>query len=57
VLELQESHRGGLAARSDADTLARVTGLPATVWVGAFLAATLAALVVGAAWLLGWQVG
>ena len=57
VLELQASRRRGLAARSDADTLARVTGLPATVWVGAFLAATLAALVVGAAWLLGWQFG
>jgi len=52
VLELQAARRRGRVAGSDADLLARLTGLPGVVWVGAFLAADLAALAVGARWVL-----
>ena len=52
VLELQAARRRGRAPGSDADLLARLTGLPGVVWVGAFLAADLAALAVGARWVL-----
>lgn len=52
VLELQALRRQGRARTSDADVLARLTRLPGLVWVGAFLAATLGALVLGGTWLL-----
>jgi hypothetical protein len=52
VLELQRSRRRGRARMSDADQLARLTGLPGLVWVGIFLGVTLAALVAGGARLL-----
>ncbi len=52
VLELQRSRYRGQAPDSDADMLARLTWLPGLVWVGAFLAVTLATLVIGAGWLL-----
>jgi hypothetical protein len=52
VLELQ-GHRHRLRSRdSDADQLARLTGVPGVVWVGAFLAVTLGSLVLGARWIL-----
>jgi hypothetical protein len=53
VLELQRLRRRGGARSSDADTLARLTGLPGLVWVGLFLVTTLGCLVLGAGWLLG----
>jgi hypothetical protein len=52
VMELQVQRRGGRARTSDADVLARLTGVPGIVWVGLFLLVNLAALVVGADWLL-----
>lgn len=51
VLELQALRRRGRARASDADVLARLTGVPGIVWVGAFLAVALGCLVVGARWL------
>jgi hypothetical protein len=52
VLELQTSRRRGAARDSDADTLARLTGVPGLVWVGVFLLVTVAALAVGTRLLL-----
>ena len=51
VVELQVTRRRGLAPASDADQLARLTGVPALLWVTFFLLLTLAALV-GGGWLL-----
>lgn len=51
VLELQALRRRGRARDSDADTLARLTGLPGLVWVLLFLLLTVGCLVVGARWL------
>lgn len=51
VGELQGLRRRGRAPHSDADQLARLTGVPGLVWVGLFGAVTLAALALGA-WLL-----
>jgi hypothetical protein len=53
VLELQRSRRRRRAPDSDADQLARLTRVPAVVWVGAFLLVDLGALVLGGWWLLG----
>lgn len=52
VLELQAERRRRRSSTSDADQLARLTGLPALVWVGVFLAGNLGALVAGTRWLL-----
>jgi hypothetical protein len=52
VLELHAERRGGRARTSDADQLARLTRVPGVVWVGFFLLVNLAALAVGAGWLL-----
>jgi Peptidase M50B-like len=52
VIELQTARRRRGAPDSDADQLARLTPLPALVWVGVFLAVDLGALVLGASWLL-----
>jgi len=52
VVELQTMRRRGRAPGSDADQLARLTGVPAIVWVGVFLLVTLAALAFGSWWLL-----
>jgi hypothetical protein len=52
VLELQTQRRGGAAASSDADQLARLTHVPGIVWVGFFLVATVGALVLGARWMV-----
>ncbi len=51
VLELQSKRRGGGARDSDADRLARLTGLPGLVWVGLFAVLAFAALAVGGYWL------
>jgi hypothetical protein len=51
VLELQSARRRRGAHGSDADQLARLTRLPALVWVGVFLAVDLGALALGARWL------
>lgn len=48
VLELGSARRGGRDRGSDADQLARQTGIPAVLWVGAFLLVTLGALAAGA---------
>ena len=52
VLELQRARRRRRAPDSDADQLARLTGLPALVWVGFFLVVDVGALVLSARWLL-----
>jgi hypothetical protein len=52
VLELQAARRHGRARDSDADTLARLTHVPAIAWVGLFLLVTLGALALGGRWLL-----
>jgi hypothetical protein len=52
VLELQSSRRRRRAPDSDADQLAGLTGLPALVWVGFFLAVDVGALLLGGSWLL-----
>jgi hypothetical protein len=53
VLELQRSRRRRAAPESDADQLARLTGVPALLWVGVFLLVDAGALALGAVWLLG----
>ncbi len=53
VVELQEQRRRGHGRGSDADTLARLTRVPGLFWVGVFLVATVACLVLGGAVLLG----
>ncbi|WP_029432490.1 M50 family metallopeptidase [Blastococcus sp. URHD0036] len=52
VVELQRSRRRRSAGDSDADQLARLTGLPALLWVGVLLAVDLGCLALGAWWLL-----
>ncbi len=52
VAELARSRHGGRSPSSDADQLARLTGVPAVVWVGCFWLLTGAAAVLGAVWLL-----
>jgi hypothetical protein len=47
VLELQTKRWRGQARDSDADQLARLTGVPGIVWVGVFLAVTVGAAVLG----------
>ncbi len=53
VLELQRARRRRRAPESDADQLARLTRLPALLWVGLFLAVDTGALLLGGSWLLG----
>ena len=53
VLELQTLRRRTGARTSDADQLARLTLIPAIVWVGFFLVVTVGALGVGARWMVG----
>ncbi|MGW6917484.1 M50 family metallopeptidase [Kitasatospora sp. NPDC054939] len=52
VLELQHGRRTGRAPDSDADQLARITGVPALAWVALFLITALCCLAVGASQLL-----
>jgi len=53
VLELQAHRRTTPATGSDADQLARLTRVPAVLWVGFFLVVTLGALALGARWMVG----
>ena len=52
VVELQRKRSRGRAPDSDADQLARLTGMPGLVWVFCFALVAVAALVAGGAWLL-----
>ena len=52
VLELQTQRRGAGTTSSDADQLARLTRVPAIVWVGFFLMVTVGALALGARWMV-----
>lgn len=52
VLELQSQRRRAGATRSDADQLARLTRVPAILWVGFFLVVTIGALALGARWMV-----
>jgi Peptidase M50B-like len=51
VIELQRKRRRGQAPMSDADQLARLTGLPGLFWIGVFLVLTVA-MAVGGGYLL-----
>lgn len=53
VLELQHFRRRHPGAPTDADQLARLTGVPGGVWVGLFAVVALAALAASAVWLVG----
>jgi hypothetical protein len=53
VVELQRARRRRGARDSDADQLARLTGLPGLVWVAVFLLVDVGALALSARWLLG----
>ncbi|WP_371479619.1 M50 family metallopeptidase [Kitasatospora sp. NBC_00315] len=53
VAELQRKRRHGGARDSDADQLARLTGVAAIVWVTVFLVVALASLALGGSWLTG----
>jgi hypothetical protein len=52
VLELQAVRRRRGSPDSDADQLARLTRVPALLWVGVFLLVDLGALALGGVWLL-----
>jgi hypothetical protein len=52
VLELQTARSRRPTPDSDADQLARLTRVPALVWVGVFLLVDVGALVLGGTWLL-----
>jgi hypothetical protein len=52
VVELQRSRRRRRAPDSDADQLARLTRIPALLWVGFFLLVDVGALALGGWWLL-----
>lgn len=51
--ELQRKRRHSGAGDSDPDQLARLTHLPAAVWLGMFHVVTLCSLIGGGRWLLG----
>ncbi|OII67028.1 MULTISPECIES: M50 family metallopeptidase [unclassified Streptomyces] len=53
VFELQSRRRHGEAADSDADQLARLTNVPAALWLFLFHAVSLCSLIGGGRWLLG----
>ncbi|WP_441250327.1 M50 family metallopeptidase [Kitasatospora sp. McL0602] len=52
VVELQSKRRRGGARDSDADQLARLTGVGAALWVTLFLVVALASLLAGGSWLV-----
>ncbi|RBY78748.1 M50 family peptidase [Geodermatophilus sp. TF02-6] len=52
VVELQRARRRRSAPHSDADQLARLTRVPALLWVGVFLLVDVGALLLGGWWLL-----
>ncbi|MGP8299233.1 M50 family metallopeptidase [Streptomyces inhibens] len=51
--EVQGKRRGGGAVDSDPDQLARLTHVPAAVWLGLFHVVTLCSLIGGGRWMLG----
>jgi hypothetical protein len=51
VFELQAHRRRGHAGRSDADQLARLTRVPALLWIAAFLVVNVGCLLLGGLWL------
>jgi hypothetical protein len=53
VLELQRSRRRRPGGATDADQLARLTGVPGSFWVGVFGLVALGALALGGWWLAG----
>jgi hypothetical protein len=53
VVELQRGRRRHSAPDSDADQLARLTRVPAVLWVGFFLLVDLGVLLLGGWWLVG----
>ena len=53
VLELLRARRRRAAPDSDVDQLARLTRVPAVLWVGVFLLVDVGALLLGGWWLLG----
>lgn len=55
VLELVRLRRAGRARESDAEQLARLTGLPTPGWVLLFAALTLGAAAAGGYWLVPWD--
>jgi hypothetical protein len=57
VLELHMSRRRRQVQESDVDTLARLTWLPAMLWLVLLFAGTLAALVTGSVWIVGHRPG
>jgi hypothetical protein len=52
VIELQGARRAGTAPHSDADQAARLTRVPALLWVGIFLTVAAFSLLIGGRWLL-----
>jgi len=52
LFELHRKRAGGRASDSDADQLARLTGLPGGFWLAVWVVLALATLVVGARWML-----
>lgn len=52
IVELQGSRRRRRAPNSDADQVARLTGIPALLWVGLFASVSMISLVIGGRWLL-----
>jgi len=52
IVELQRKRSRRRAPDSDADQLARLTGVPGLVWVALFAVTAITALVAGARWLL-----
>jgi len=52
VAELQRTRRRAPPGRTDADQLAVLTRVPAWLWVGVFGMVALAALALGAFWLV-----
>jgi hypothetical protein len=53
VLELQRSRRRRPGASNDADQLARLTGMPGSLWVGVFGLVAAGAVALGGWWLVG----
>lgn len=52
VFELQRSRRRGTARTTDADDLARLTGLPGIIWVTVFGVVAVGAAALGGSWLI-----
>jgi hypothetical protein len=52
IIELQSARRRNAAPNSDADTLARLSGIPGLIWVAVFFGVTVGALALGGSWLL-----